>query len=345
MLNLTKPFKLQNGDKAAAVSLSWGGAGDPDLLWRYQLGKQRLADEFGIEVVEMPNTLKGSQYLYDHPEKRAEDFMQAFADPTIKGIFSCIGGNESIRLLPFIDFNIIRENPKVFIGYSDTTVQHFMCLKAGLSSFYGASILAEFAENIEIYEYTKNHINKALFSGEIIGPVAPSEYWTGEILPWSEENRNTAKKLQKNSGFELLQGSGKVRGQLIGGCIEVMEMLKGTILWNKSDFDGAILFLETSEDMPEPSYIEAWLRNYGAQGILQKINGIIWSKPYGLKYYDEYKASIRKITNELGLTGLPVLYNLNFGHTEPMCVLPFGAMAEIDCGEKTFSILEPGVRR
>ena len=86
----------------------------------------------------MPNTLKGTDYLYNHPEKRAEDLMAAFKDKTIKGIFTCIGGDESIRMLPYIDFDVIRDNPKVFIGYSDTTISHFMCLKAGISSFYGA---------------------------------------------------------------------------------------------------------------------------------------------------------------------------------------------------------------
>ena len=342
-MNLIKPQRLQRGDKAATVSLSWGGAGDPDFLWRYQTGKERLESVFGLEVVEMPNTLKGSQYLYDHPEKRAEDLMQAFADPAIKGIFSCIGGEESIRLLPFIDFNIIRENPKVFIGYSDSTAAHFMCLKSGLSSFYGASVLAEFAENIEIYNYTKCNLEKVLFSNEAIGEITPSDYWTSEFLPWIAGNKDIVKKTQKNSGYELLQGSGKAAGPLIGGCIEVLEMIKGTELWSKSDFDGSILFFDTSEDKPEPKFIEYWLRNYGSQGILQKINGIIWSKPYDNKYYEEYKLSITKIMNELGLADLPILYNVNFGHTEPMCVLPYGAQAEIDCDRMQFSIIEPGV--
>lgn len=344
MLDLITPQPLHRGDKVATVSLSWGGAGDPDLLWRYQLGKKRLADVFGLEVVEMPKTLKGSAYLYEHPEKRAEDFMQAFADPSIKGIFSCIGGNESIRLLPYIDFDVIRRNPKVFIGYSDTTVAHFMCMKGGLSSFYGPSILAELAENIEIYEYTQENLKKLLFETTAPGIIGPSPKWTGDYLEWIPENKNTAKKLLDNDGYELLQGSGKVSGRLIGGCIDVLEMMKGTTLWNTSDFEGGILFFDTSEDSPEPDYIEYWLRNYGSQGILQIINGIIWSKPYQHKYYEEYKASIIKIMKELGLGGLPILYNLNFGHSEPMCVLPYGRLAEIDCDNKTFSIGEPGVK-
>lgn len=344
-MNLIKPSKLKKGDKVAIVSLSWGGAGDELFRWKYELGKKRLQDEFGLEVVEMPNTLMGSEYLYNHPEKRAEDLMNAFADKSIKGIFSCIGGDESVRMLPYINYNIIRDNPKVFIGYSDTTVTHFMCLKAGISSFYGASILAEFAENIEIFDYTKEYVQKTLFTNEIIGNIPCSPVWTGEFIDWSEQNKNLAKKMQQNTGYELLQGKGKVQGRLIGGCIDVLEMIKATDLWNKDDFKDAILFLETSEDTPEPTHVEYWLRNYGSQGILQNLKGMAWGKPYQEKYYDEYNAVIKKVLyDELKLVDLPILYNMSFGHNEPMTCIPYGVLAEINCDTCSFSILESGVK-
>lgn len=166
----------------------------------------------------------------------------------------------------------------------------------------------------------------------------------GERIEWLECNASIAKTMMKNQGYEFLQGSCITRGHLIGGCIEVMEMIKGTSLWPSMDmFEGAVLFFETSEDKPEPIYLEYWLRNYGSQGILQKAKAIVFGKPYQEKYYDEYKASIRKIVSELGLTDLPIVYNMSFGHNEPMICLPYGAMAEIDCDRKTFSILESGV--
>ena len=90
-------------------------------------------------------------------------------------------------------------------------------------------------------------------------------------------------------------------------------------------------------------YIEYWLRNYGSQGILQNIKGIVFTKPQHERYYEEYKESILKIMKELDLNELPILYNLNFGHTEPKFILPYGAMAEIDCERVTFSILDSGV--
>jgi muramoyltetrapeptide carboxypeptidase LdcA involved in peptidoglycan recycling len=345
MPELIKPKKLKQGDRIASVSLSWGAAGDRDLLWRYEAGKKRLSEEFGLRVVEMENTLKGSAYLYAHPEKRAEDMMQAFSDPEIRGIFSCIGGDESIRLLPFIDFEVIRMNPKVFIGYSDTTVSHFMCMKGGLSSFYGASILGEFAENVQMFDYTKKWIKKTLFETAPLGRLEPAPGWTGERIEWTPSNKNSTKKLMPNRGHELLQGDGSVRGRLIGGCIEVLEMMKGTSLWpDASAFDGAILFLETSEDQPEPAYIEYWLRNYGSMGILQRLSGMVWGKPYQEKYYNEYKTSIMKVVrNELKLADLPILYDLSFGHNQPMLCIPYGAMAEINCAGRSFSVLESGV--
>lgn len=343
-IQLVKSNKLKVGDTIATVSLSWGGAGDEGLLWRYQVGKKRLEEQFGLKVIEMENTLKGSRYLYEHPEKRAQDLMEAFKNPEVKAIFSCIGGDESIRLLPNVDIEIVRKNPKIFLGYSDSTIIHLMCLKAGMCSFYGPSILAEFAENGKIFDYTAEHIHRALFDSNTIGKVPVASEWTGEIIEWSIDKSNELKKLKQNTGYEFLQGKGKWRGHLIGGCIEVLEMAKGTELWpDIKCFEDSILFFETSEDTPHPSYIEYWLRNYGSQGILQKVRGIIFGKPYQEKYYEEYKEAILKIMHELNLLDIPIIYNMSFGHNQPMCVLPYGAEAEIDCNNKTFSIVDTGV--
>src|SRR5215467_6294315 len=151
-MNTLKPQKLSPGDKIATVSLSWGGPGT--FPHRYEIGKRQLQDEFNLQVVEMPNTLKEADWLARHPQARAEDLMQAFADPALKGIFSTIGGDDSIRLLPYIDLDIMRNNPKIFLGYSDTTISHLICYKAGLVSFYGPSLMAEFAENGGMFPYT-----------------------------------------------------------------------------------------------------------------------------------------------------------------------------------------------
>ncbi len=341
---LIKPKMLKAGDKVATISLSWGGAGEPDLRWRYEQGIDRLQNVFGLEVVAMPNSLKGGDYLYENPQARAEDLMNAFKDPSIKAIFSNIGGSESIRLLPYIDFDVIRDNPKVFIGYSDSTVTHLFCHKAGVSSFYGPAILTDFAENVEMHAYTVKALKKTLFANEAIGEVKPATEWTSERLEWNIGNKYKKRQMNPNKGYELLQGSGVVKGRLIGGCIEVLEFAKGTSLWPTEEYwRDSILFFETSEELPLPGNLEYWLRNYGTQGILQQAKGIIFGKPQNEKYYEEYKESIRLIMKELFLENLPILYNLNFGHTEPKFVLPYGAMAEINCENVTFSILDSGV--
>ena len=112
---MLKPEKLSRGDKIAIVSLSWGGLGDEKLIHKYYIAKERLENEFGLEVVAMPNALKGSQFVYEHPEARAKDLMDAFKDETIKGIFCAIGGDDTVRLLPYIDYEVIKNNPKIFM--------------------------------------------------------------------------------------------------------------------------------------------------------------------------------------------------------------------------------------
>lgn len=344
-MKLIKPRKLQKGDTVATVSLSNGCAGDKELIWRYQVGKKRIIQELGLNVIEMAHTLSGSDYLYEHPEKRAEDLMNAFKDPDIKGIFTCIGGCESIRMLPYIDFDVIHSNPKIFMGYSDSTITHFMCLKSKVASFYGASVLCEFAENIKMYDYTLEWVKKTLFTDQIIGTLYPAQQWTGEYLEWTLENAGKSKTMQKNQEYELLQGEGKglVTGHLIGGCLEVMEMIKGTTLWPEdSVFNGAILFFETSEDTPPPNFVEYWLRNYGTKGILQRINGILWGKPYQEKYYEEYKHAILKVMHEFHVE-IPILYNITIGHNEPMLCIPYGSHAQINCQSRSVRILDSSV--
>jgi|SRR5690625_2368899 len=341
---LMKPKKLMPGDYVATVSPSSGLAGEPAIRWRYNVGVERLEKVFGLKVIPMPNSLKGIDYLYEHPKARAEDLMEAFSDKKIKAIFCNIGGDDSIRLLPYIDFDVIRDNPKIFIGYSDVTISHLFCLKAGLSSFYGPTILTDFAENVQMDDYTVEMAKRTFFSNAPIGEIQPAAEWTSEILPWEEQNKDTKRSRQKNKGYELLQGDGVVRGRLIGGCIEVLEFAKETELWPDDwQWEDNILFFETSEEKPSPTQIKYWLRNYATQGILQKVNGIIFGKPQDETYYEEYKEVIFTVMREYGLEQLPILYNLNFGHTEPMMILPYGAMAEINCDRVSFSILENAV--
>lgn len=343
-----KPAKLQPGDKVATISLSWGGAAVfPE---RYALGKKRLQDHFGLEVVETRHALRDPAWLKANPKARADDLMEAFADPSIKGIISIIGGNDSVRLLPFIDFDVIAQNPKVFIGYSDTTVAHFMCLKAGLSSFYGPSVLAEFAENVACFPYAIEAVKRTLFSDQPIGVVEPNrEGWTGERLEWGNPaNAQIRRKLSSPMGPRVLQGKGVVSGSLIGGCIEVMEFLRGTPLWPETEaWRGAILVLETSEENPPVDYFRYWVRGYASMGILDQVAGIILGRPMCepapeiLTRYDVVLQSV--VRDECGLADLPIMTQMDFGHSSPQFVLPLGQRAEIHCESGAFVLPEAAV--
>jgi muramoyltetrapeptide carboxypeptidase LdcA involved in peptidoglycan recycling len=329
----------------ATVSLSWGG---PSVFpYRYQIGVQQLEEEFGLQVVEMPNTLKEADWLARNPKARADDLMQAFDDPSIKGIFATIGGEDSIRLLPFIDFNIIRNNPKIFLGYSDTTISHLMCYKAGLASFYGPCIMVEFAENCGMMPYVVKSLRRTLFSSEAIGEVKPSDGWVFEGPSWADPaNQQIRRNLNPPTGWKFLQGSGIHRGHLVGGCLEVLDWTRGTELF-PDDWEAAILFMETSEEAPPPEYVARTLRVFAAMGILSKLSGILFGRPGGSlppeKFEDYDRAILQVVKEEQGLDELPIITYMDFGHTSPMFVLPYGVQAEMDMDHQRFSIIENAV--
>jgi muramoyltetrapeptide carboxypeptidase LdcA involved in peptidoglycan recycling len=345
---MLKPRKLCPGDRLAAVSLSWGGPGKHPH--RYGAGKRQLEEEFGVELVEMRHTLRDPGWLHRNPQARADDLMQAFADSSVQGIVSTIGGDDSIRLLPFLDLEVIRSNPKVFLGYSDTTVTHWACFRAGLVSFYGPSVMAGFAENAGMFSYMVDSVRRTLFRAEPVGVVEPNpDGWTVEHLDWAvPEHQNRPRKLNPHLPWRFLQGSGRVQGHLLGGCLEVMEFLRGTAVWPEpAAWQNAILFFETSEEAPPPTTVIRALRSYAAMGVLERLAGILMGRPGGgvpvedFQRYDD--AVLQVVAEEQGLTHLPIVTRMDFGHTDPMFMLPYGVRAEIDCESQRFAILESGV--
>ena len=339
---MIKPERLKKGDKIAVVSLSSGLLGEEKLIHKYHIAKERLENDFGLEVVAMPNALKGLDFVYNNPQARAKDLMDAFKDKNIKAIFCAIGGDDTIRLLPYIDYEVIKNNPKIFMGYSDTTVNHFMMYKAGLVSFYGPTIMCEFGEYVKMFDYTKEAIVNILFNDSNNNEIKSSKYWSKDFVSWKEENINIAKKmLPEEHGYEILQGNGIITGSLLGGCIDVFPMCIGTEIWPTiEEWKDKILLIETSEEKMAPEYLTYYLRNLGAQGIFNVIKGIIVGKPQEEKYYEEYKYVYQKVLKEYNKTTLPVLYNVNIGHAFPTGILPLGTKVEINLNEKKIKLLE-----
>jgi muramoyltetrapeptide carboxypeptidase LdcA involved in peptidoglycan recycling len=271
--------------------------------------------------------------------------------PPLKEFFQVLGGDDSIRLLPYVDFKAIAQNPKIFIGFSDTTVNHFMCLKAGLSSFYGPAVMTAFAENIEMHAYTIQGIKRVLFSNEVIGEIPQNkEGWTKEHLDWATpSNQNIKRHLNPSLEWNFMRSSEKrVQGRLIGGCVEALQFINGTSIWpNLEMWEECILFLETSEEGTLPITLARFLRNLGAQGILEKVKGILFSKPGGSQIspdqFAEYDKAILQIFEEYVLPIMPIVTHMDFGHADPMWTLPYGCLAEIDPVQRRVSLLESGV--
>ena len=344
---MLKPKHLERGDRVAIVSLSSGILGEDWAIHKLQIARERLEQDYGLRVKVMPNALKGSQYLYEHPEARAADWMDAFRDRDVKAVFNAIGGDDTIRLLPYIDFDVIRQNPKIFTGFSDTTSNHFMMHRAGVMSYYGASIMTNFAEYVRINDYTAAAIRDTLFAPRPTLEIPSAPYWyddEDEKIWWKEENMHILRQYHPEEiGYELLQGGGIAEGELLGGCIDVFPEIIGTSIWpKKEEWRGKLLFLETSEvDMPD--YELTWLlRGLAAQGIFEEISGILVGKPARRSKYEPYKEVYRKVVGfEAKRPDLPILYNVNIGHADPIGVLPIGARCRLDAEQKALTLLEP----
>lgn len=343
---MIKPRHLSAGDRVAVVSLSSGLLGEAKCIHKFYLAKERLAEDFGLELVAMPHALRGIDYVYEHPEARAADLMDAFRDPAIRAVFCAIGGDDTIRLLPYVDLDVLRDNPKIFTGFSDTTTNHFMMYKAGLMSYYGASLMGTFAEYVRINDYSLDMVRRTLFKPQPTLEIPSAPYWyddEDERIWWTEENIHRLKPYHPEEiGYELIQGGGVAEGALLGGCIDVFPQLWGTSLWPDLDaWRGKLLFLETSEEDMPCDYLTWYLRNLQAQGILDVIVGILVGKPARRSKYEPYKEVFRKVVGfEAGHPELPILFNVNIGHAEPICVLPIGAMCRLDAENKTITLLE-----
>ena len=345
-----KPKMLRAGSRIAAISLSWGGPGT--VPYRYEIGKHQFEEEFGVTVIETEHALRDPDYLAKNPEARANDLMAAFTDTTIDGIISTIGGEDSIRTLPYLDLNLIRNNPKVFMGFSDTTISHAVCSKVGLVSFYGPSFMAGFAENCGMFPYMVDSVRRTLFSTEPIGVIEPnSAGWTVEYLPWEHpENQSIRRKLNPCTGWKFHQDEGVVEGQLFGGCVEVLDWLRGTDYFASGpDLQGVVLFLETSEDAPPPSFLTEFVRCLAAMDVLEGLSGILLGRPGGgvdPDTFHEYDDALCKaVREEFGLIDMPIVTNMDFGHTDPMFVIPIGMTVRIDSTKQEIAIDEAAVTK
>ena len=353
---MIRPRHLERGDKIAIVSLSSGILGMPFCAHELEIGLRRLRD-MGLEPVIMPNALRGVEYLAAHPEARAADLKRAFLDDDLKAILCAIGGDDTYRLIPHLmeddEFTkAVTAKPKIFCGFSDTTMNHLMLYKLGLATFYGPALLPDIGElDVEMLPYTRRYFEK-FFLTEPGYSIESSDIWYEERTGFGPEQVDVPRIAHREErGYEVLNGAGTVTGRLYGGCLEsIYDAITGAryadetaiiekyaILPTPDEWRDKLLFLETSEETPTPEKLETMLTALKDRGIFQTVRGIIVGKPMDEKYYEQYKAVWRKT-----LVGLdtPVLYNMNFGHATPRCVLPYGAKAVVDYDRRTVRVAE-----
>lgn len=353
---MQKAPQLKAGDKVAIVSLSSGILGEPGSAYQVELGVKRLK-EFGLEPVLMPNTLKGIEYLKTHPQAKAADLKQAFSDQTIKGVIAAIGGNDTFRTLPYLltdqEFiKSVQDQPKVFIGFSDTSINHLMFHQLGLNTFYGPSFLSDFAEsNPEMLPYTKGCF-QWMFENEKQHEIISSDKWYEERTDFSLNSLQIPRvEHSETHGYEVLYGSGIVQGKLLGGCLETLySAVVGErysdqkaicdqyhIFPSLDDWKDKIMFFETSESQSTPAFYEQMLMKLEELGVFEAIKALMVGKPNDEKYYEEYKVMLAKLGAK---HHLPIIYNVNFGHCYPRTILPYGLKTAIDFDQKKITILE-----
>ncbi|MDO4566581.1 MAG: LD-carboxypeptidase, partial [Oscillospiraceae bacterium] len=297
----------------ALVSLSSGILGEAFVRHELEIGLKRL-EGYGIKVKITDNALKGLNYLKAHPEKRAQDLLDAFADDSIDMILCAIGGDDTYRLLPYLfeDGKLERAaREKIFLGFSDTTINHLMLHKIGLKSFYGQAFLPDICElDFEMPPYTRHYFEELIFTGRI-SEIRPSELWYEERTSFDEAAIGTPLVSHINRGFELLQGSSRFSGEILGGCLDTLYDIfngerhadspalcqKYALFPSPEDWRGRILLLETSEERPSPQKFEKMLNVLKSTGVFEVVNGVLIGKPIDELYCEEYKEILVRIVD------------------------------------------------
>ncbi|UFJ38960.1 LD-carboxypeptidase [Brevibacillus humidisoli] len=331
---MKKPKRLKPSSRIAIISPS---SGLPYLFPdNYELGLNNLQEFIGFEVVEMPTARMSPDDLYRNPQLRANDINRCFEDDQIDGIITSIGGYESIRILPFLDLELIMEHPKFLMGLSDATTFLSYLNQLGMITFYEPTVMAGFAQVKSLPPEFLQHLKSMFFSNQFPYRYAPYPRWTNAYKDWSNlETLGECEAFTENEqGWTFLQGTSVEQGYLWGGCMEVLEFMKSTIYWPHETFwEDKVLFFETSEEKPSPMQVGYMLRNYGMQGIFSKIKGVMIGR--AKDYTDEEKQKLNEITinvikGEFGADRIPVVVDVDFGHTDPKLILPLGGKVELN---------------
>lgn len=336
------------------VSLSAGTLGEDFVRHELELGVRRL-ENYGLKVKFLPHALKGIDYVKAHPEQRAADLLEAFRDPEIDLILCAIGGDDTYRLLPYL----FGENQlakaaceKPFLGFSDSTVNHFMLHKVGLPTFYGQAFLSDVCEmDKEMLPYTRRYFEELLRTGAI-RQVKPSDVWYEGRTDYSPACLGTPLPAHPADGWKLLQGPPAFSGKILGGCLDTLyDFFDGEryadmpalcrkygLFPDAADWQGRILLLETSEEQMSPEKFSRALGFLKEAGVFKAVSGVLFGRPMDNVYREEYH---RRLAAAVGDPALPILADVSVGHALPRCILPFGVNARVDAQARTITFGAP----
>lgn len=346
MTTISYPPKPSPGDRIAVISPS---AGLPGLFPRpYELGLERLRKEYGLEPVEYPAT----RTMGSTPRERAADIHAAFADPDIKAVIASIGGDDQITVLPLLDRELIAANPKPFFGMSDNTNLLAFLRNAGIVGYHGATVMCELGRPGAMHPQTAESLRAALFTSGAY-ELKPAERWNDVNGDWADPATFDAEPATRpGTGWTWVNADRVVEGRSWGGCLEIVGwllMADREIAHDLTEYDGGVLLLETSEDMPSATEVFCTLRNMGERGLLQRFSALLmgrartWSleRPNSPQEAARYAAGQRDAVlraMEAYAPDTPIVLDVDFGHTDPQLVIPYGGIVRVDGPDRRITV-------
>lgn len=348
------PEPLEPGDTVGIVAPSSGGARDATQV--FELGLRRLREVFDLQPRVHPTARQGNGFLADHPRARAAAIHELFRDPSVDGIIATIGGSDQLRVLRYIDPSVLRDHPTRFYGMSDNTSLCLALWSQGIVSFNGAQLMNEIAVPGSLPSYTERYCRRAFFE-DSLGPLTPSPEWTDEPASWADrEGDGEVQTFEPNEGWTWCGGDQRVRGRVWGGCSAIIDwhLAADRFVPRPEEIDGAILAMETAEDLPSADRIRGRLMCMGERGLLARFDAVVVGRAPGRSFLEQreraervrYRAELRDaITAEVARYNpdAPIVFDLDWGHTTPIAPLPIGREVVLDPSDR--SIRFPGTTR
>lgn len=345
MRELAYPSKPAAGDRVAVLSPS---AGLPEVFPAvFDLGLRRLREDLGLVPVEYPTTRR----MGTTPRERAEDLHAAFADPDIKAVLTSIGGEDQIKVLPHLDPELIRANPKPFFGYSDNTNLLNYLWNLGVVSYHGAAVMVQLGRGGRMHPATEASLRAALFTHGAYELPAPTDFTDAE-RSWAEPTwLGSEPEMTPSEPWEWLGGSHAVTGRSWGGNLEIIDFNLRASRWLQppAAYAGAVLLLETSEELPSPDLVYRILMGMGERGMLEQFAAVLVARPKAWSfeqptgpderavYVDAQRAAVLRALAEYNPSA-PVVLGIDFGHCDPQLVLPIGGEITLDPSTRRITV-------